>query len=127
MRIPLDLFPSWTINQYNLHEHAYNGFVYIEMRWAVWGLPQAGILANKRLWQKLAPFGYFECDNTLGLWYHESRPVLFTLVADDFRVKYVGKEHAMHLIESIKQTYKLTKDQTGNLYCGISLEWDYIN
>jgi hypothetical protein len=128
MRITLDLFPSWTNNQYNLHEHAYKGFVYIEMRWAVWGLPQAGILENKRLWQKLAPCGYFECNNTLlELWYHESRPVLFTLVADDFGVKYVGKEHAMHLIESIKKTYTLTNDWMGNFYCGISLEWDYIN
>jgi hypothetical protein len=25
MRITLDLFPSWTIIQYNLHEHAYKG------------------------------------------------------------------------------------------------------
>jgi hypothetical protein len=110
MHIPLDLFPSWTINQYNLHGHAYKGFVYIEMRRAVWGLPQAGILANKRLWQKLAPFGYFECNNTSGLWYHESRPVLFTLIVNNFRVKYIGKEHVMHLIESIKKTYTLTKD-----------------
>jgi hypothetical protein len=32
-----------------------------------------------------------------------------------------------HLIASIKSTYKLTKDWMGNLYCGISLDWDYIN
>ncbi len=97
------------------------------MRQAVWGLPQASILANKRLQQILAPFGYFECDNTPGLWYHKSRPVSFTLVVNDFRVKYIGKEHTMHLIESIKKTYTLTEDLTGNLYCGISLEWNYIN
>ena len=102
MRIPLELFPSWIINQYNLTTHAYKGFVYIEMRRAVWGLPQAGILANKRLRRKLAPCGYFECDNTPGLWYHETRPISFTLVVDDFGVKFVGKEHALHLIESIK-------------------------
>jgi hypothetical protein len=27
----------------------------------------------------------------------------------------------------MKSTYKLTKDWMGNLYCGISLDWDYIN
>jgi hypothetical protein len=32
MRILLALFPSWTIEQYNLNKHAYKGFVYIEMR-----------------------------------------------------------------------------------------------
>jgi hypothetical protein len=33
----------------------------------------------------------------------------------------------MHLIESIKKMYTLTKDWMGNFYCGISLKWDYIN
>ena len=32
MRIPLALFPSWIIQQYNLATHVYKGFVYIEMR-----------------------------------------------------------------------------------------------
>jgi hypothetical protein len=59
MKIPLSLFPSWTIEQYNLKELAFNGWVHIEMRRAVWGLPQAGILANKCLRRKLAPFGYY--------------------------------------------------------------------
>ncbi len=48
-------------------------------------------------------------------------------MVDDFGVKYVGKEHALHLIESIKKTYTLTKDWSGDLYCGISLQWDYEN
>ncbi len=91
------------------------------------GLPQAGILANKWLRQKLAPFGYYECINTPGLWYHVSRPISFTLVVDEFGIKYVGKEHADHLITSIKSTYKkLTDDLMGSLYCGITLEWDYV-
>ncbi len=97
------------------------------MRRAVWGLPQAGILANKRLRRKLALFGYYKCIKTPGLWYHVSRPILFTLIVDDFGVKYVGKEHADHLIASIRSTYKkLTEDWTGSLYCGIMLDWDYV-
>jgi hypothetical protein len=56
MRIPLSYFPALTVEQYNLIECAYNGYVYIEMQHALWGLPQAGILANKHLWRKLAPF-----------------------------------------------------------------------
>jgi hypothetical protein len=105
---------------------AYKGFVHLEMRKAVWGLPQAGILANKRLRRKLAPFGYFEHANTPGLWYHVTRPILFTLVVNDFGVKYVNKEDADHLVASIRATYSLTEDWSGNLYCGISLDWDYI-
>jgi hypothetical protein len=46
-------------------------------------------------------------------------------VVDDFGVKYVGKEHVDHLIWCIKQKYELAKDWTGDLYCGIKLNWDY--
>ena len=127
MKMPLSLFPSWIVEQYNLNELAIKGWVYIEMRHMVWGLPQAGILANKRLRRKLAPFGYHECVNTPGLWRHETRAISFTLVVDDFGVKYVRKEDVDHLIASIKSTYSLTKDWTGNMYCGITLEWDYEN
>jgi hypothetical protein len=127
MQIPLALVPIWIVEQYDLKKHVLNGFVHLEMRRAVWGLPQAGILANKRLRRKLAPFGYYKCFNTPGLWYHVSRPISFTLVVDDFGVKYVGRQHPDHLIASIRSTYKkLTEDWTGSLYCRITLDWDYV-
>ena len=28
MKMPLDIFPSWTRRQYNLDKYAYNGFMY---------------------------------------------------------------------------------------------------
>jgi hypothetical protein len=49
MMIPLALFPDWIIKQYDLMRHALNGKVHLELRRAMWGLPQAGILANKQL------------------------------------------------------------------------------
>jgi hypothetical protein len=125
MKMPLVLFPDWIKIQYNLEKYAYNGFVYLEMRHTVWGLPQAGILANKLLRQCLLRHGYFECNNTPILWNHQTQPITFTLVVDDFGVKYVGMEHADHLIQCIKERYKLSKNWTGNLYCRIKLNWDY--
>jgi hypothetical protein len=37
----------------------------------------------------------------------------------------VGKQHAEHLITCLKEKYKLTKDWSGELYCGIELDWNY--
>jgi hypothetical protein len=125
MKMPIGLFPTWIDKQYNLSKHVLNGFVYLKMRRAMWGLPQAGILANKLLRRRLLPHGYFECSNNPGLWKHTTHPISFTLVVNDFGVKYVGKEHVDHLIASIKKKYELTEDWTGNLYCGIKLKWDY--
>ncbi len=108
--MPLTLFPEWIKIQFNMKTLAYNGYVHLKMRRAVWGLPQAGILANKTLRRKLAPFGYFEYVNTPGFWYHESCPISFTLIVDNFGVKYVNKDNVDHLIASIKTMYTLTED-----------------
>jgi hypothetical protein len=109
MTIPLAYFPLWFVKQYNLILHALNGKVHL-LRRAVLGLPQAGILTNERLQQKLALFGYKEHVNTPGLWYHEMCLILFTLVVNDFDVKYVKKANVEHLLESLQATYKLTTD-----------------
>jgi hypothetical protein len=126
MKIPISLFPTWTIEQYKLNKLAVDGWVYIEMRHAIWGLSQAGILANKRLRQKLSPFGCHKSVNTPGLWMHESRSITFTFVVDNFGVEFVNKDNVNHLISSIKKVYTVTKDWTGDLYCDITLEWDYV-
>ncbi len=110
MKIPLALFPRWIVKQYDLSKHQLDGWVHLEMRRAMWGLPQARILANKIFKWKLAPFGYCKCIDTPGLWKHKSRPLTFTLVVDDFGVKYEKKDNAEHPIASIKSTYRLTKD-----------------
>jgi hypothetical protein len=47
-------------------------------------------------------------------------------MVNNFGIKYVGKEHADHLINCLKEKYKLTKDWAGDLYCIISLRWDYV-
>ncbi|KAL7474966.1 hypothetical protein ACHAW6_000903 [Cyclotella cf. meneghiniana] len=32
-----------------------------------------------------------------GFWKHQTRPIQFTLVVDNFGVQYIGREHAEHL------------------------------
>ena len=91
----------------------------------MYGLPQAGILANKLLKKRLARYGYFEMPHTPGLWRHISRPIAFTLVVDDFGIKYQGIEHAHHLLNAIKADYQVEVDWDGGLYCGIELKWNY--
>jgi hypothetical protein len=83
MRLAIDTHPQEIIDQYALLGLVHNGFVYLEIRKGMYGLPQAGILANQLLVKRLAPF----VTHTPGLWRHKHRPVLFSLVVDDFGVK----------------------------------------
>jgi hypothetical protein len=59
-------------------------------------------------------------DPTPDLRKHESHPISFTLIVDEFGVKYKREDDVDHLIAAIKSKYeKLTKDWTVNLYCSI--------
>ena len=55
----------------------------------MYGLPQAGILAYNRLVTHLALSGYTPVQHTPGHFRHATRPVTFSLVVDDFAIKYV--------------------------------------
>jgi hypothetical protein len=94
MKTLLSHFPKEIIQKYNLDALAVDGWVYIEIRKGMYGLKQAVLLANQLLQTRLAPFGYYPARHTPGLWLHTTRPISFTLVVDDFAVKYVGKQHA---------------------------------
>jgi hypothetical protein len=121
----LSRFPEEIIQKYNLNDLAIEGWVYIEIRKGIYGLKQAGLLATQLLQNRLAPFGYYPARHTPGLWLHKTRPISFTLVVDDFTVKYVGKHHAEHLRNALLRTYELTTDWTAKVYSGMMLQWYY--
>jgi hypothetical protein len=97
MVINLPLLPQETIKKYDLIKLSQDRKVYIEIQKGMYGLPQAGILANELLQHNLAKDGYRPTPQTHGLWTHDTRPISFSLVVDDFRVKYVGREYAEHI------------------------------
>ena len=124
MKLPLDILPEEIIQQYNLREIAHNGWVYVQIEKGMYGLPQMGILANQQLTKVLKPFGYYQCQHTPGLWKHKWRPITFCLVVDNFGVKYEGREHVEHLLNTIRTHYEVSEDWSGELYCGIMLKWN---
>ena len=101
MKMPLSIFPQHVRDEYDLEAKAYKGYIWLEVRRSIYGLPQAGKLVNEYLRKKLAPKGYYEVPHTLGLWKHTMRPIQFTLMVDDFGVKYSREKNAKHLIAAL--------------------------
>jgi hypothetical protein len=64
MKMPLSRFPEEIIQKYNLNALAVDGWVYVEIRKGMYGLKQAGLLANQLLQTRLAPFGYYPSRHT---------------------------------------------------------------
>ena len=128
MFIPINQIPQEIIDHYKLHNIVHKGKVYVEIRHGMYGLPQARILAETQLIHFLGKYGYSPVPHTPGLWRHQWRPITFCLVVDDFGVKYVGREHADHLIQCLHNHYKeIDIDWTSKRFCGIHLHWDYLN
>ena len=51
---------------------------------------------------------------------------MFTLVVDDFGVRYTNKADVEHLLNALKEIgYKFSVDWEGTQYVGLNLEWDY--
>jgi hypothetical protein len=75
MKMPLSLFPQDIIEHHDLRNKALIGYVYMEICKGMYGLPQAGILANKLLKKHLARHGYFEQPHTPSLWKRDSCPI----------------------------------------------------
>ena len=79
----------------------------------MYGLPQGGLIAQQLLEERLNKEGYHQSEIIDGLWTHEWRPIQFTLVVDDFGVKYVGEEHAHHLCQVLRKHYDISEDWEG--------------
>ena len=58
------------------------------------------------------------------MWRHVWKPITFTLVVDDFVIKFEGDIHANHLVKTLKKHYDVTTDWKGELFVGIKLKLD---
>ena len=84
LRLKLRNFPDDVIKEYNLKEKTTrDGFVYVEVKKGMYRLPQAGVLEQILLEERLQKNGYEQSKLTPGFWKHRGRPICFTLVVDN--------------------------------------------
>ena len=61
------------------------------------------------------------------LWKHIFNGIAFALVVDDFGIKSTSHTATAHLIQALRDKYKITTDPEGTKYLGFTLKWDYIH
>jgi hypothetical protein len=126
MSMKIKDLPEEFVIMYNLPDKATSdGFIYTKMQKGMYGLPQAGILAQELLEQRLNKHGYRQSPITPGLWRHDYQPISFTLCVDNFGIKYVSRKHAKHLASILSEHYKFSHDWDGQRHLGMTINWDY--
>ena len=87
--------------------------VYVKCVKGMYGLPHAGIISQKLLEERLNEADDYQSDQTPGFWKHKWRPMCFSLIGDNFGVKYERKEEEEHLLRTLKKDYTVTDDWKG--------------
>jgi hypothetical protein len=126
LRIMLKFIPPDVIESFSLQKFIVDDSILFEVNKGMYGLPQAGLLAQQQLIMHLAKYGYHQT-STPCFFRHQSNGTAFSLVVDDFGVKYTCQEGIDHLITTLKLLYEIKIDWTGNKYLGFNINFNRIN
>lgn len=121
--------PDRTFQKYGLAnlKTSQQGAYMVRVKKGMYGLPHAGRIAAIKVTELLAKAGYRECRQNKMVFRHETRNIMFTLVVDDFMVKYSVRADAEHLIKTLETVYVMKTDWDAKKYLGMSFEWDYVS
>ena len=126
MRIHRSLIPQSIIDHYHVEQYIdADGFVYVEIGGAMYGLKQVGRISNQELVSRLCVAHFYPCRHTPGLFRHNSRDIFFTLIVDDFFVGYTATPDVTYLLTLLQEKYDATVDWSASIFSGIHLKWDY--
>jgi hypothetical protein len=123
-QIPDDIMEKYDLDKF-LHNR--NGVlcVVFEINKGIYGLPQAGRVAQIRLNAHLEKHGYIQTD-TPCLYKHISRETYFTLIVDDFLVATTCDADRDHFLETLKALYTIKFDPDARKYIGITITQDKV-
>ena len=127
MRIHIDQMPQKSREKYISSGMLKNDYLLFEINKGIYGLAQAGLLAQERLFQILAQNGYTSImSSNPCIFKHSERDIFFSLVVDDFGVKYKLKQDVEHLLGALQTKYVVKTDWEGSSYVGFDIKHDKL-
>jgi hypothetical protein len=109
------------IAEYGYEDYFINDMLYFQINKGMYGLPQAGLLAQNRLVVRIAEHGYIHSDLVPCLFRHATNGISFVLVVDDFGIKYMSVSGRDHLPPTLRLKYKITVDMENLNYLGMTI------
>ena len=112
--ISFGLIPQDTIYKYDLADNKINGFLYVRVEQGMYGLVQAVITSHTGLREHICPFVYDPAPIMSGLWFQNKKGIIFTLVVENFGIRYQRREDAQDLINALQEKYEIKQDCAGS-------------
>ena len=127
MRLQLADVSPWALNHFQFEKYILPGAtsVLLQVDFGIYGLPQSGLLAQKKLKAHLADHGYVESVHTPCHFKHATDLIEFVLIVDDIGISTHGDGPAERLFDVLRKRYPLKVDMTGSKFLGFKLEFNY--
>ena len=127
INIPIKNIPLSLLEEHNLIQFISDEHILCRVDGTMYGHPVAGRLANADLVKHLAVHGYVQDANVPCMFAHVTAPISFSLVVDDFGIKYVHDSDLATLCSALREKYQIRVELTGSKYIGVRLDWDYTS
>lgn len=126
LKINKEMFSPAVTEEFELSKFIQdNKWIYFAVQRTIYGLPQAGKIAQDKLVTVLQTGGYTET-RTPGLFRHTQRSTTFVLIVDDFGIKYKTQDDLDHLMATLRKAYTISIDATGSQILGYTIQRDRI-
>ena len=125
IRVPLQFLSPLILDKHTLHTFIHNNSILMEFNKSMYGFPHAGRIAQDVLIEGLAKHGYHQTGTTF-LFRHDTNGVAFTLVVDDFGVKFKDPAAADDLVRCLQLYYTLTVKKNATKFLGFTIAVDPI-
>ena len=124
IRITRKQLPDETMVEFQLDQYLDKDVVYFEVNKGMYGLKQAGLLANERIVKLLAEHDYIQSKYVPCLFRSKDKRTSFCLVVDDLLIKAKPAEREK-LYTCLRTLYEITTDETGSKYLNIDIRRDF--
>jgi hypothetical protein len=125
VRIPIKDVPEETIEREGLRRFINGDFILFQVDGSMYGHPVSGRIANRDLVAHLKEHSYNQDPNVPCLFEHATNKTVFTLIVDDFGVKYTGIENFNELVRILNMRWPVKTDITGKKFLGMRIDWHY--
>lgn len=103
MWLPRWVFPQEFIDEHNLEDKFQGDRILVRINKGMYGLLQGGRLAYVQLVKHWKLHGYERAGYTPRLFKNKTRGTVFSLVVDDFGVKYTSQDDTNHFIAALEE------------------------
>ena len=123
MRMPIAFIPMSLRVELGMDHLPDSSSILWEVNKGLYGMPQAGLLAQQELNKLLAANDYIASPTTAGLYTHRTRKIQFVVWVDDFLIKFKrgDRKDINHLLDVLSTKYKYKVDWSGRTYLGMTI------